>query len=352
MDFLLVVTADKSTFSKENHPSMGDYIITNGISDGWFDSCHTVAAKVFQPIFSSFQFLFHFDGLLWIVIELLLLLPVFFRLYGFGVQQKLARFYNSTRYQLILFLYLFSASAALCSAIQICLPQPPACVTWDGLNYLPLRNNYLSPSFTIVLVTILVSFLFTVAIGIWYISLVVAIIFFVAIFLSAILSGSATINQALMSVAIGFWLFFIYRFMPPIFIPLAGAVIFIFSMSTFIFRIVEKGKDESFVQLCVVPGIRGCICLLIGCILYILHVKIGNQDNFNWFAFNWDKRNSNSSSSTGNAVIPDVVNTGSGDIFGKRLKIDILVGFISFVVVLGFNIFVAKYFIYEMFSST
>ncbi|OHS93314.1 hypothetical protein TRFO_11947 [Tritrichomonas foetus] len=329
---------------------MNDVIITNGINDNWFDGCHAIATKVFQPIFSSFQFIIHFDAMIWIVAELLLLLPIFFRLYGFGVQQKLARFYNTARYQLIHFLYLFSLSAVLCSLLQLCLPQPPACVTWDGLNYHPLRNNYLSPSFTIVLITILSSFLFSVTIGVWNISRVVATIFFISITLSAIFSGTATVNQALLSIALGFWLFTTYSFLPPIFIPAGAAIVVIFSMTIFLMRIIQKGRFETMVQLCVVPGIRGCILLIIVCYLYFKFSR--TQDSFDWFAVHWGKTGDSSSSSAGDAVVPEVVNVGSGDVFGQRLKMDIIDSAIAFVAVLSINEFVTEYFKYEMFSST
>ena len=329
---------------------MDEPILTNGICDNWFDGCLACKPTIFQPIFSSYQFIFHFDGLLCIVTELLVLLPTFFRFYGFGVQQKLAKFYNNSRYQLIIFLFLFSLSAVLCSDFQIFLPQPPGCVTWDGLNYEPFRPNYLSPSLTIVLITIIICFIFTLPIlvsAIWFIY--VSILFYLFAIISAILSGTQTINQTLLSMAFGFWLFYLYRFLPPIFIPVSSTLFLIFSFILFIYEIVEKGRDNDFVKLTIVHGLRGCILLIFSIYLLIRHSK--STSNFNWFKINWSKGYDPDGTTIGGAVVPSVVDVGTGDLFGNRLKKDMIDSFLLFFAVLLINEFVSEFFHYSMYLT-
>lgn len=330
---------------------MDEPILTNGICDNWFDGCLARKPSIFQPIFSSFQFLFHFDGLLCIITELLVLLPAFFRFYGFGVQQKLAKFYNNSRYQLIIFLFLFSLSAVICSDLQIFLPQPPGCVTWDGLNYEPFRPNYLSPSLTIVLITLIICFLFTLQTfisSIWAVY-AVPLLFYLFAIISAILSGTQTINQTLLGMSLGLWLFFLYRFLPPIFIPVSSTLFFIFSLIIFVIEIKHKGPLDDFVKITIVPGIRGCILLIFSCYLLYRHSK--SHSNFGWFSIQWAKGNELDETKIGGAVVPNVVDVGTGDLFGNRLKKDMLDSLFLFIAVLLINEFVSEYFEYDIFTT-
>lgn len=329
---------------------MMDKIVTNGMSDNWFDACLSYQNEFFSPIYSSFQFLFHFDGLVCIITELLVLLPAFFRFYGFGIQQKLARFYNNARYQLIIFLYLFSLSVVICSDLQIVLLQPPACATWDGLNYQPFVEKYQSPSFTIVLTTIFICFLFSLPLfisTIWYLFSALLIFFYIFLLLSSILSGSATINQAIFGVSLGCWLFFTHRFFPPILVPIISFTASFMSLIFLIIKVCQFGVDNTFVTLSVVPGIRGC-CLLVLCgFLFLRLVKSGL--GFSIFTVQWSRRVLNDESSC-EAVVPTVIG-GHGDVFGNRLKYDIRDGIIAFVSVLIINEIISEVFHYELFQS-
>jgi hypothetical protein len=320
---------------------------TSGLSDAWFDRCQAVGSEAFHLIFSAFQLLFHFDTLNFILGELLLLLPVFFRLYGFGVQQKLTRFYNETRAQLLRFMYLFAISTVLCSILQLLLCQTPACMTWDGINYSPLRLTYSSPNLDIVVITILACILITVTIKVLSVASVVAGLFFIGVFVSAVLSGNVTIDQALLSSGIGSWLFFTFRFLPPLFVPLAAVVLAVPSLGYYAMWILEEGNDAVVVSASVVPGIRGCLLLAVNVFLYFRFVR--RQENFKWRGVNWDRGRASSSDSSVVAVIPDVIPSG-GDMFGTRLKWDIIDGIIAFVFVLACNQFVAQYFSYPLFS--
>ena len=331
-------------------------VLTNGISDGFFDSCQARSANVFQPLFASFRLLFTFDSLNWILVELLLLLPIFFRLYGFGIQQKLTEFYNTMRDYLIHIMYLFGVSTVACSGLQLLFQSRPACVVWDGMNYKHFVDLYVSPSLDLVVITILMCILSTVLFRMWHNSrpalfelvfYVIAVLFYVLVFASTFLSGTITINQAVFSVALGIWLFFLFQFLPPVFVPVLSLVLMFISMVFFIIKVRSSGRFSDSVRLCVVPGIRGCMLLIVHMGLYLFHVR--EQDNFNWFRASWMEASGDDASEI-KAVIPGVVKVQNSDAFGNRLKKDIRNGAIAFVVVLGCNQFVTRYFRYDLFN--
>ena len=81
--------------------------------------------------------------------------------------------------------------------------------------------------------------------------------------------------------------------------------------------------------------------------LYLFHVR--EQDNFNWFRASWMEASGDDASEI-KAVIPGVVKVQNSDAFGNRLKKDIRNGAIAFVVVLGCNQFVTRYFRYDLFN--
>ena len=331
-------------------------VVTNGISDGFFDSCLARSPNVFQPIFSSFRLLFTFDSLNWILVELLLLLPIFFRLYGFGIQQKLTKFYNTTRNYLIHIMYLFGISTVTCSGLQLLFESRPACVVWDGTNYQHFVDSYVAPSLDLVVITILMCILSTVLLGMWHntkasmfevVFYVIAVLFYVIVFSSTFLSGTITINQAIFSVALGVWLFFLFRILPPVFVPLFSILLICISLGFFISIIISQGRFADCVRLSVVPGIRGCLLLAVHMGLYLRYVSA--QDNFTWFRASWmEETGANSDECI--AVIPGIVNVANVDVFGKRLKKDIFDSAIAFIAVLVFNEFVVRYFNFALFS--
>lgn len=336
---------------------MDFYHYSNGISDSWLDACHVYGETVFEPLFSAFKLVFHFDSLNWILLELLFLLPVFFRLYGYGVQQKLTRFYDETRHQLIHFMFLFGMSTVVSSSLQLIFNQAPACVSWDGTNYHALRDIYSSPNLDLAVITILMIILSSVVVNMWIerrhapilqISLfIMAIGFYVILFCSAFWSGTININQAVLSVALGAWLYFFFRFVPPLFIPLLTAILMPLSLILFISVIKTEGKESDIVARSVVPGIRGCIVLVINMALYWRYVQ--QQDNFRWMNTQWNYGGS-SPAETEIAVIPGVISREKGTVFGMRLNSDIRDGAVAFVAVLLCNEFISDYFDYALFS--
>lgn len=325
-----------------------DFVVfTNGISDNWRSACQLHLSWFFQPIYSSFQLLFHFDSLNWILLELLIILSLFFRLYGFGVQQKLSKFYGEVRNQLLSFMYLFASGIVVCGVLQLMLPQPPVCAAWDGVEYAPLRAQYMTPSADIVVLSML-SCLFAFAqVSVWRKASVVICAFFVFLFLSAIFSGSSTVCQALLSASIGAWLYFAFRFLPHIAVPIIGGMLILGGGTYFAVWIAKKGVKNNLVISSAIPGLRGCMQLAVNMCLY-LRFALRNP-NFNWFGFRWESRNNSDDGSDGGAVIPNVLTGGESDAFGKLLRTDVIDGAIAFLVVLACNGIVVYKFDYDLF---
>lgn len=324
-------------------------IIGNGISDHWSCKCYVSAVSIFQPIYSSFELLFNNDALNWFVFELLLLLPLFFRLYGFGVQQKLTKFYNETRRQLINYQFLFGFTTVLCSILQIFIPQASACVIWDGISYGPLRSNNPSPSQSIVLVTVLLLTIACLSIErrLFYVIGVIIILSF--LILSSILSGATSIAQAILSLAMGACILFIYRFVPPISIPLSSLIAIVGGIILFSIDIHNHQISDDLVQYSVVPGICGCFILVVN--LYHFFRFISYQNNYGWFTVNWVQVDKGSSDCIATAVIPGVIEVKNGDEFGERLFRDIIDGAICFLALLIFNGIISKAFSYRFFNA-
>ena len=322
-------------------------VFTNGISDSWQSSCQLHFSFFFQPIYSSFQLLFHFDSLNWVLLELLIILPLFFRLYGFGIQQKLSKFYGEVRNQLLNFMYLFATSVVVCSILQLLLPQPPVCATWDGVNYLPLRKLYMTPSTDIVVLSMLSCIFAFAQISIWRKASIAMAGFFVFLFLSAIFSGSSTVCQAIFSASIGIWLFFTFRFLPHISMPIFAGLLIICGGTYFGIYIGKNGVDNDLVFSSAIPGLRGCLQLAVNLCLYLRFAL--RNDDFNWFEVKWGNRNDSDSTSEGGAVIPNVLTGGESDAFGKVLRTDVFDSVIAFLVVLACNGIVVYQFDYSLF---
>lgn len=309
---------------------MEEKIISNGISDYWYDSCYATKVNIFQTFYSSFQILFHFDSLNWVAIELLILVPIFFRLYGFGIQQKLTKFYNKTRLQLIYFLFYFSFVTLLCSILHIIFPREPACLTWNGKDIEPLRYDYESPSaivmFSVILFLMFVSADFTEWLG----ATIIAGFFFLGTALSAILSGAQSISQVIISMAFGAWVFYLFNFLPPVCIPIFIVLIIVIGLSLLI-PVLRLTDANRYAVADAATGIRAALLLIITLALYIQFAL--TSGSFNWFEVKWRGVTMLESNEDSMAVIPGILRV-TEDQFGKRLNRDIIYSLVAFVLVL------------------
>ncbi|EAY20910.1 hypothetical protein TVAG_437360 [Trichomonas vaginalis G3] len=305
--------------------------LTNGIGDDWFNKC-CESYTVFKAFYASFKMIFHFDSLNWIAIELLIIMPIFFRLYGFGIQQNLTRFYNKSRLQILNFLFFFSFITVFSILLQYLMPRSPACLIWDGNDLNPSRPDNGSPSVIIMLTTILFLMFLRADFKGWILVIIFAGFFFIMTTISSILSGSSSIFQALLSVCFGCWVFYVFNFLPPVFVPIVYLLISIAVVTIFGPEVVRYNKAASYLAK---SGIRSTFLLTVTVILYILNAK--SIDGFKWFQIQWYDGLLTSSKDDSVAIIPTVLRVTDEDRFGRKLNKDIIYSVIAFVAVLIFN---------------
>jgi len=324
------------------------WTLTNGISDEWYNACHASSYSIFQTIYSSFSLLFHFDSLNWVVLELLILLPVFFRLYGFGIQQKLTKFYNKVRLQLITFLFYFSFTTVLSCIIHFLLPQNAACAKWDGVSLTPFRSDFMSPSSLLILVTLFFLMFFDSEFGYGLIVSSLFGIFFIGATVSSILCGSASILQATISISIGAWFYFMFSFLPLICMPIFIAGAFLISLYLFVPILVSPNSSDYFLRYCALPGVRASILLLFSMFLIIQFAS--SYDDFKWTKLNWEGLKTYGSHEDSVAMIPGIIRIFDEDVFGKRLLRDIIFSSIAFIAVLMSNVASNQLFNYRIYD--
>ena len=322
--------------------------LSNGIGDEWYNKCLASSNPLFKIIYSSFSILFHFDSLNWIVLELLILLPVFFRLYGFGIQQKLTKFYNKVRLQLIKFLFYFSLSSVLSCILHFLIPRPPSCVKWDGIKFSPFESEFTSPSSLIILIIIFfLMFLHSDFVYGFKITFLFGF-FFISATISSILSGSSSINQTIFSIAIGSWVYFLCSFLPLISIPIIILFISILSFYFFLPILFSINPSEYFLRQCALPGIRASLLLLISVFLFFQYAHSFND--FKWTQLNWNALQIFGSNEDSVAIIPGILRITEEDSFGKKLNQDIIASTIAFIAVLISNIISQQLFNYKIYD--
>lgn len=323
--------------------------ISNGIADNWFNRCCAINTSVFNSFFITFKLIFHFDSLNWIAIELLIIIPIFFRLYGFGIQQKLTKFYNKARLQILNFLFYFSLITVISALLQFLMPRNPACLQWDGANLVPLRNDFGSPSIIIMLTTILFLMFLKADFTGWKIVIIVVGFFWFFTTTSSVLSGCSSIFQALLSVCFGSWIFFTFNFLPPIFVIISYVVIATLAFTYFIPEVVKAFKEslrgipelhdayKRYLLNISTMGIRSTVLLTIIIILFILNAR--SIDGFKWFEMQWYEGLLTRAKDDSIAIIPQVMKITEEDKFDKKITKDIIFSLIAFVAVLGLNSF-------------
>lgn len=303
-------------------------LIANGIGDDPFNRCLAVGTSVFGPMFSVVEIILHSDMINWLLIELIILFPLFFRLYGFGFQNKITEFYFNTRQQLIIAMSTISLATVLCSMLQFYCPQPSACVYWNGLSYEPYKVPVLNPNNNIVCGTLLACTLVVLGKKSWLLRGLICFLVTFFIYLASLLCGAVSLNQCISSISLGVWLFFFFRILSPFF---ALVVNFIFAIAGFvIFIIPNVGADYAYKETIV--GIRGCLLLVLLSGLYIRFCM--RQPDFKWFKLNINTGPRQEGIDMDGALIPRVRKAAEMDTLGSRLTRDIIEGAIAFLLVI------------------
>ena len=308
-------------------------LILNALTDNWFDCCMKMDWRVLPAIAQAFNRMFQFDCVITVDYLILIIFPILFKIYGFGVQQRLRNFYDSSRLVFIEFLFLCSFSVILSSIMHIWIQQPMPCITWDGRNVKIFEHSSRTPNPEIIMIFILAWGVWSLKIGIPLIRKFICVTIFLLECTASILSGYSSISQILISIVIGMWIVFLFNFLPPIGIPTIGFASIIGAAIIFGISFPKFNWDTELIKSSFHLCIRGIISLLICC---LLQLRFGfARDEFDWSKINWGLGWGNpNEGSSDDVVIPSMIRENVKDDFGKILKIDLTDSIIAFVVFL------------------
>lgn len=305
----------------------------NANSDNWYDRCLKMDGRVLQAIAQAFNRIFQFDCIVTVVYLILIIFPILFKIYGFGVQQRLRNFYDSSRLVFIEFLFLCSFSVDLCTIIHLCIKQPMPCITWNGRDLDPFSHSSRTPSHELIITFILCIGVWSLKIGIPLVRRTICITIVILECVSNVLSGYASISQALISLAFGFWVTFLFNFLPPVGIPIIGFVALVSSCCLFGVNFSKYSWETSLIKTSLHLCARGAISLFISC---LLQLRFGfAREEFDWqkvsWGPGWGKGNEGSSD---DVVVPSMIKENARDDFGNVLKIDLIDSIVAFVLFL------------------
>lgn len=318
---------------------MSNVVLMNGVADNLFDCCLAKNNKLVQAVSLAFDRMFQIDCVLTVDYLILIIFPILFKIYGFGVQQRLRNFYDSSRLIFIEFIFLCSFSVSITSIMHLFIKQPMACISWNGHSIEPALKSTRTPNPEIIIILIL-------GLGVWFLKvgydtirkLITFIIIAVEI-VSTVLAGCASISQALISVIFGFWVVFLFKFIPPIGIPVLGAFTLILSIMILIFSNKKVIFGSPLMSQSTNMLIRSLISLLTSIILE-LRFGMGRED-FDWKKISWGARWSNRDlGDDDEVVIPSMIKENIRDDFGKLLRNDLIDSVISFIIFLLGNVIV------------
>jgi hypothetical protein len=308
----------------------------NAVSDNWFDRCMKTDNRLLAAIVQAFSRVFQFDCIVTIIYLILIIFPILFKIYGFGIQQRLRNFYNSSRLIIIEFLFLFSFSVDLCTIIHLCIQQPMPCVIWNGRDLSPLTHSSRTPNHELIVVFILCIGVWSLKIGIPLVRRTICVAIVLLECVAAVLSGYSSISQALISLTFGVWIIFLFNFLPPVGIPVIGSVAFVSSCVLFGVTFPKYQWSTALIKTSLHLCARGAISLFISCILLL---RFGfAREEFDWHKVSWGLGwKNNKEGSSDDVVIPSMIRESFKDDFGSVLKTDLIVSIIAFILFLICN---------------
>ena len=308
----------------------------SAIADDWWDACHIVKDnQMVNAIAETYRRTIHFDSIATIFCILLIVLPMLFKIYGFGIQTQLKSFYNKLYSGFNFYQVLLGLITEVIALLHLFVNQQPACVRWYRnqiqFNLGGLRSPNLDLAMMVLLAEALISYHTKFAI----LRIIIAITFVVLDAVTKILIGATNVSGAVETIALALWIIYFSKFVPPIVITSLSFLITLFliiaicvSCSTFNQGIgFSTLKDSYFIAL------RGIFLAVISQVQYI-HYAFSRSD-FRWLSSNWTEefRFRESDSDGGDAEIPrGMANTETKSVdFGKVLDRDLILGSICFI---------------------
>lgn len=307
----------------------------NVYKDNWLNECILIKNTFITSLNFALDRIFNFDSLVTIILLVIIIFPVLFQIYGFGVQLKLRNFYDNARKMFMNFLFLISLGVCLSTLLRLIVNQPIHCLIWDGRNVHPTENGGNSPDEAIISVTIFCLSTISLSIGYRWAFIIASVILIIFECLGSIFTGHSSISSAFLSFFIGVWIVCLFRYMPVGITPLFGICIFIINFVLFIVKYTEFTWGNEIMRDSLHLCFRSSFTLLIDCILLIIFGY--TRPDYDWSQSNHDA-NRFSDDNDDIVTIPSMVSEETGDNFGTILKKDLFYSFIAFLAFLIVNV--------------
>ena len=316
----------------------------NAISDNYFDSCLYSPNLFAYSIMETFRRVTQFDFIITLSLQILLLIPLLFTIYGFGIQQPLRIFYNKVRFGILLSLSIIGFSGALCSMTHLFLKLQPACLKWDQYQIYLISNSWNIPSIDNIITIVLSDAILSIKFGSISIKLIGVIIYIILDSYSTIITGKSSIIGNIISLSFGFWIIFFFKFIPIISIPIFNIILFIINSIFIIFNYLNISKNFKTTLDSYLLAFRSNLIIFISQIL--LFRFSNNQYDFTWLNTDWySPLVLEDSDSDIQPEIPKMENSIKIIDFGKILFKDLIDSIFAFVLFLIGNFFL--YFKYD-----
>ncbi|EAY22215.1 hypothetical protein TVAG_093890 [Trichomonas vaginalis G3] len=312
----------------------------SAISDKWYDVCHTKARGGMIGITETYRRTIHYDAIVTIIAIILIILPMLFKIYGFGLQTQLRNFYNRLVLNFCFYENLIGLGALVCSIFHIYINQQPACLRWDKNKTYFLRGQFRSPSPDLVTMTILASAIISYTPKFKIARYSIATIILVLDIFAQIYGGLSSYAGAVSSVALEFWVICFSKFVPPCTFTAFNIVVIILALSAVIYSSIKFEYDADNNRDSHYLAIRGMLAAIMAQVFYVNYGL--SREDFNWMGSDWTEELEENDSDSG-AEIPKM-DTGAKTVdFGKVLNGDLYCGCIDFIIFLSGNIFLGMY---------
>lgn len=302
----------------------------HGISDGWFDACLYRGSMFSDAVCETFRRICHFDTLFTVSLEAMIILSVLFRIYGFGLQQKLRDFYNNLRFLFLKFAIILSLGAAVTAACHLTLKQQPACVQWANAGIMSIANTWRTPDNDLLVVIIICSTMAKAKIANIWIRSSAAVLLILTYSVCSVCSGYAAISQVLITWSIGAWLILFVGFIPPAAVP--GLQAFVILVDAILFGVNYRIYKWDYIMRSTMHlAVRGILTVAISMYLFIRYAM--TRKHFQWLNVKWgEKWRDHDDSSGDDAIIPRMADQNWVAIeFGTMLKRDMIDTFLMAV---------------------
>lgn len=303
----------------------------SAISDDKWNGCLYKPSEFIKTVAETYRRTVHFDSIVTIFCIILIIMPMLFKIYRFGIQTQLRAFYNRLYLNFSHYLTTIGLMTELASLVHLFINQQPACIRWENGQLKYNTGSLRVPHLDLLLACLLAEALISYKTRMIIMRFVVGFLFVALDVVGMILNGCTSVCGALSSVFFALWVICYTKFMPPIVLSGTCGVVTLISLITLF---VVKGqypdgfgfynlKDTYFICL------RGIFVTVISQIMYIQYGI--TRDDFKWIGAKWTEELGNDESDSGNvAEIPRMdVGTKSVD-FGKTLSRDLSFGILSF----------------------